>query len=146
MTLYPESKCSPARAVDMFEVYGAERLWMNSACDWGVSIPWNCRIPPWNCAAAATAGRDRPLHLSKPGRFLSQCPKFRLWKWLSHGRAGAVGAMLRGMQIGHGIHLAYCTNIHRGESWAETLANLSSTPWRCANACRRAGPTPSACG
>jgi hypothetical protein len=28
------------------------------------------------------------------------------------------------MQIGHGIQLAYCTNIHRGESWAETLANL----------------------
>jgi len=32
--------------------------------------------------------------------------------------------MLPGMQLGHGIQLAYCTNIHRGESWAETLANL----------------------
>ena len=28
------------------------------------------------------------------------------------------------MKSGHGLHLAYCTNIHRGESWAETLANL----------------------
>ena len=41
MTLYPESKCSPARAIDMLETYGSERLWLNSACDWGVSIPLN---------------------------------------------------------------------------------------------------------
>jgi len=23
----------------MIEMYGGERLWMNSACDWGVSVP-----------------------------------------------------------------------------------------------------------
>jgi predicted metal-dependent TIM-barrel fold hydrolase len=34
MTLYPESKCTPARAIDIIEQYGDERLWMNSACDW----------------------------------------------------------------------------------------------------------------
>jgi predicted metal-dependent TIM-barrel fold hydrolase len=39
MTLYPESKCTPARAIDMLEVYGSQRLWMNSACDWGISDP-----------------------------------------------------------------------------------------------------------
>ena len=39
MTLYPESKCTAARAADMVEMYGSERLWMNSACDWGVSVP-----------------------------------------------------------------------------------------------------------
>jgi predicted metal-dependent TIM-barrel fold hydrolase len=39
MTLYPESKCSPPRAVDMIETFGSERLWMNSACDWGISDP-----------------------------------------------------------------------------------------------------------
>jgi predicted metal-dependent TIM-barrel fold hydrolase len=39
MTLYPESKCTPARAIDMLEVYGNQRVWMNSACDWGVSDP-----------------------------------------------------------------------------------------------------------
>ena len=39
ITLYPQSKCSLARAVDMFETCGMERLWMNSACDWGVSDP-----------------------------------------------------------------------------------------------------------
>ncbi len=39
MTLYPESKCSLPRAVDILETYGNERIWMNSACDWGVSDP-----------------------------------------------------------------------------------------------------------
>ena len=28
------------------------------------------------------------------------------------------------MQLRHNIHLAYCTNIHRGQSWAETLNTL----------------------
>ncbi|MGH8022050.1 MAG: TatD family hydrolase, partial [Limisphaerales bacterium] len=39
MTLYPETKCTPARAIDILEVYGNERLWLNSACDWGISDP-----------------------------------------------------------------------------------------------------------
>ena len=39
MTLYPESKCTPARAIDILECYGSERIWMNSACDWGISDP-----------------------------------------------------------------------------------------------------------
>ncbi|MEP6663266.1 MAG: metabolite traffic protein EboE [Verrucomicrobiota bacterium] len=28
------------------------------------------------------------------------------------------------MKLNHGLHLAYCTNIHRGENWAETFASL----------------------
>ncbi|MCI0743793.1 MAG: metabolite traffic protein EboE [Verrucomicrobia subdivision 3 bacterium] len=28
------------------------------------------------------------------------------------------------MKLSHGLHLAYCTNIHRGETWAETLDAL----------------------
>ncbi|MGZ4986567.1 MAG: metabolite traffic protein EboE [Limisphaerales bacterium] len=28
------------------------------------------------------------------------------------------------MQLKHNLHLAYCTNVHRGETWAETLASL----------------------
>lgn len=39
MTLYPHSKCSPKRAADILEVYGGERLSINTACDWGVSDP-----------------------------------------------------------------------------------------------------------
>ena len=28
------------------------------------------------------------------------------------------------MKLNHGLHLAYCTNVHRGETWAETFATL----------------------
>jgi hypothetical protein len=77
MTLYPESKCSPARAIDMFEIYGAERLWMNSACDWGVSIPLNV---PYTALEMRKRGHsnetiDRFIY-QNPVRCLSQNPKF----------------------------------------------------------------------
>ena len=39
MTLYPTTKCTPARAVDMVEMYGVERVMVNSAGDWGKSDP-----------------------------------------------------------------------------------------------------------
>ncbi len=39
MTLYPVSKCTPARAANMVELYGPERLLVNSAGDWGPSKP-----------------------------------------------------------------------------------------------------------
>jgi predicted metal-dependent TIM-barrel fold hydrolase len=39
ITLYPESKCTPHRAIDMLEHRRGERIWMNSACDWGISDP-----------------------------------------------------------------------------------------------------------
>ncbi len=39
MTLYPVTKCTPARAADMVEQFGSERLMVNSAGDWGPSKP-----------------------------------------------------------------------------------------------------------
>ncbi len=39
MTLYPTTKCTPERAVDMVETLGADRLMVNSAGDWGPSDP-----------------------------------------------------------------------------------------------------------
>ena len=39
MTLYPITKCTPARAADMIEMYGTERIMVNSAGDWGHSDP-----------------------------------------------------------------------------------------------------------
>ncbi len=79
MTLYPESKCSPARAVDMLDLYSHERIWMNSACDWGVSIP--LAVPR---TALEMKRRGWPADLvdkviyRNPIQFLSQCPKFKL--------------------------------------------------------------------
>src|SRR6267378_1678785 len=35
------------------------------------------------------------------------------------------GILRRWMKLKHGLHLAYCTNIHRGETWAETFESLN---------------------
>jgi uncharacterized protein len=43
MTLYPLTKCTPARAVDIIERYGDDRIMVNSAGDWGPSNP--CAVP-----------------------------------------------------------------------------------------------------
>jgi len=79
MTLYPESKCTPARAIDMIEVYGHERLWMNSACDWGVSVP--LAVPRTGLEMKkrghAEQAIDRMIY-QNPVQFMSQCPKFTL--------------------------------------------------------------------
>ncbi|HVU27205.1 MAG TPA: TatD family hydrolase [Verrucomicrobiae bacterium] len=79
MTLYPETKCTSARAIDILETYGSERLWLNSACDWGVSDP---------LAVPKTAlEMKRRGHLTKviekvvfenPKKFLSQSKNFKL--------------------------------------------------------------------
>src|SRR5437899_9748524 len=39
MTLYPTTKCTPERAVDILEMVGGERIMANSAGDWGKSNP-----------------------------------------------------------------------------------------------------------
>jgi hypothetical protein len=79
MTLYPETKCTPARAVDILETYGNERLWLNSACDWGVSDP--LAVPK---AALEMKRRGHPaaaidkVIFQNPKKFLGQCPKFKV--------------------------------------------------------------------
>ena len=79
MTLYPETKCTGARAIDIVEKFGAERLWMNSACDWGVSVPL---AVPRTALEMRRRGHnaeaiDRLIY-QNPVRFMSQCPKFKL--------------------------------------------------------------------
>jgi predicted metal-dependent TIM-barrel fold hydrolase len=39
MTLYPITKCTPARACDIIEMVGTDRIMANSAGDWGKSDP-----------------------------------------------------------------------------------------------------------
>lgn len=39
ITLYPTTKATPDRAADMVEIYGPERILVNSSADWGPSRP-----------------------------------------------------------------------------------------------------------
>ncbi len=79
LTLYPVSKCTPARAIDILDVCGPERLWMNSACDWGESLPLavphtalEMRRRGW------TPEQIDQVIFQNPLQFLRQCPKFKL--------------------------------------------------------------------
>ncbi|APW63814.1 TatD family hydrolase [Paludisphaera borealis] len=77
MTLYPTTKCTPARAADMIEMYGASRIMVNSAGDWGHSDP--LAVPEFifemkrrghDDALIRTVVHDNPL------AFFSQCARF----------------------------------------------------------------------
>ena len=77
ITLYPESKCTPVRAIDILERYAGENLWMNSACDWGhsdpLAVPKTCLEMRRRGHAAADIDR---IAFENPVRFLSQSPRF----------------------------------------------------------------------
>jgi len=79
MTLYPMTKCTPQRAVDIIETYGAERLLINSAGDWGPSDPLAVVK-----AQREMARRDHRAELiakvsfGNPLAFLRQSPKFNI--------------------------------------------------------------------
>lgn len=79
LTLYPHSKGSPERAVDAVEIYGPDRVCINSSADWSVSDP---------LATLKTANemrrRGHPEELinrifyENPKSFLGQCLKFHI--------------------------------------------------------------------
>ncbi|MDG3007285.1 TatD family hydrolase [Paludisphaera mucosa] len=77
MTLYPISKCTPARAADMVESYGADRVMVNSAGDWGHSDP--LAVPEF-IFEMRRRGHDegliRKVVLENPREFFSQSRRF----------------------------------------------------------------------
>ena len=78
ITLYPESKSSPARAVDMLELYGRERIWLNSACDWGHSDP--LAVPKTALEMRRRGYGDKFIDkvlYQTPMTFLGQNPRFQ---------------------------------------------------------------------
>ncbi len=79
LTLYPTTKVSPGRAVDVLEMYGMERICVASACDWGDSEP--LAVPEFILEMRRRGHPDgliRSVVLENPAEFLGQSPKFRL--------------------------------------------------------------------
>jgi predicted metal-dependent TIM-barrel fold hydrolase len=79
ITLYPQTKVSPGRAVDMIEVYGSDRLCVASACDWGPSI--STAIPHFMLEMRRRGHTERLIRkivYQNPIEFLSQSPKFEI--------------------------------------------------------------------
>jgi uncharacterized protein len=78
LTLYPVTKVSPGRAVDMIELYGTDRLCVASACDWGESEP--LAIPDFILEMRRRRHPERTIRkivYQNATEFLGQSPKFR---------------------------------------------------------------------
>jgi predicted metal-dependent TIM-barrel fold hydrolase len=77
MTLYPITKCTPARAADMIEMYGAGRILANSAGDWGHSDP--LAVPEFIFEMRARGHEEatiRKVVYENPLAFFAQCYRF----------------------------------------------------------------------
>ncbi len=78
MTIYPITKNSPKRVVDILEVYGADRMMVDASGDWGPSDPgtlhdavFEMRRRGYDDDTVETVFYDNPCY------FLGQSPKFR---------------------------------------------------------------------
>jgi predicted metal-dependent TIM-barrel fold hydrolase len=79
ITLYPQTKVSPQRAVDIIEAAGPERICVASACDWGPSVP--VAIPQFAMEMRRRNYREEMIHkiiFENPAAFLGQSSKFRI--------------------------------------------------------------------
>jgi uncharacterized protein len=77
LTLYPDSKGSPARAVDALELFGADRICINSSADWSVSDPQATLKTINEMRRRGHSHRlIQKVFYDNPFQFLSQSPKF----------------------------------------------------------------------
>ncbi len=77
MTLYPITKCTPSRAADMIEMYGSDRVMVNSAGDWGQSDP--LAVPEFIFEMRRRGHDDaliRKIVYENPLAFFSQSKRF----------------------------------------------------------------------
>jgi predicted metal-dependent TIM-barrel fold hydrolase len=78
ITLYPTTKATPERAADMVEVYGAERVLVNSSADWGPSRP--TAVPDFILVMRRRGHGDeliRKIVHDNPLEFFNQSRNFR---------------------------------------------------------------------
>jgi uncharacterized protein len=79
LTLYPQTKVSAPRAVDMIERFGPDRICVAGACDWGPSDP--IAVPRFIMEMRRRRHAEALIHrvvFENPVQFLSQSPKFRV--------------------------------------------------------------------
>lgn len=79
LTLYPNTKVSAPRAADMIERFGAERICIAGACDWGPSDP--IAVPRFIMEMKRRRHPEDLIHrvvFDNPVQYLSQSPKFEV--------------------------------------------------------------------
>ncbi len=80
MTLYPTTKCTPERAVDILEMVGTDRILVNSAGDWGKSNP--LAVPEFILEMRRRGHAEsviRKVVHDNPLAFFRQCARWQDW-------------------------------------------------------------------
>jgi predicted metal-dependent TIM-barrel fold hydrolase len=79
LTIYPVSKVTPQRGVDILEQFGPDMIMVNSAADWGESSP---SMLTDTCLEFLKRGHSEreatEIFFNNPCRFFGQCPKWKL--------------------------------------------------------------------
>ena len=79
LTIYPVSKVTPQRGADLLEIYGTDKIMVNSASDWGESGPQYLMD---TCLEYTRRGHARAdidkVFFYNPARFFAQSPKWKL--------------------------------------------------------------------
>ncbi|MFP6762339.1 MAG: TatD family hydrolase [Planctomycetaceae bacterium] len=78
MTLYPVTKCTPSRAADIIEMYGDDRIMVNSAGDWGPSEP--LAVPDFIQEMRRRGHPEKKINkivYGNPLEFFRQCSRFQ---------------------------------------------------------------------
>jgi uncharacterized protein len=90
MTLYPITKCTPARAVDVLEMVGTDHIMVNSAGDWGKSDP--LAVPEFMLEMKRRghpADTIRKVVYDNPLSFWRQCTRWKDWNTAPAARTAA---------------------------------------------------------
>jgi predicted metal-dependent TIM-barrel fold hydrolase len=90
MTLYPTTKCTPARAVDILEMVGTDRIMVNSAGDWGKSDP--LAVPEFVLEMKRRGHPEeqiRKVVVENPLSFWRQCSRWQEWAPVKASANGA---------------------------------------------------------
>lgn len=93
MTLYPTTKCTPARAVDILEMVGTDRIMANSAGDWGKSDP--LAVPEMiqeMKRRGHTESAIRKVVFENPLAFFRQCSRWQEWPEEGKKKSSKVGS------------------------------------------------------
>jgi predicted metal-dependent TIM-barrel fold hydrolase len=101
MTLYPTTKCTPERAVDILEMVGTERIMANSAGDWGKSNP--LAVPEFVQEMKRRGHSEETIHqvvYENPLTFFRQSARWQEWPAESKEKTAVAGNGARGVVVG----------------------------------------------
>ena len=79
LTIYPVTKVTPQRGADILEMYGTEKICVNSASDWGESSPSMLTDTMLEYRRRGHSEREiNDVFYNNPCRFFGQNPKWKM--------------------------------------------------------------------